>query len=120
MAKSLEPHAELDDAGRRLYFKLKRFIGEDRWEEEDSLLTNQACLAEQRARDARGQMGRDFTEVGSRGQDVASPLVGIVEKAERLYVDCLKELGLTPRARAQFGGKQEKTGDDPLSKAFEE
>lgn len=117
MARSLEPHSVLDEDGRKLYFKIKRLIG-SRWEEADELLTNQACLADQRARQAREQIGDEFTVVGSRGQDVADPCVVIVEKAERLFVDCLKELGLTPRARAALGNAPEPKGDDPLSKAF--
>lgn len=117
MARSLEPHVELDDAGRRLYFKIKRLIG-DRWQEADELLTNQACLSEMRGREARLQLAGEFMARGSRGQDVADPRVGVAEKAERLYVDCLKELGLTPRARAALGQTAPQKGDDPLSQAF--
>jgi phage terminase small subunit len=52
-----------------------------------------------------------MTTVGDRKQLTVHPLVKIAETAERAFVDCLKELGFTPRARSQMGLESRKAGE---------
>lgn len=101
----------LDQAGVVLYRRLKAALknrqGPTAWEESDHHLLAQTCRYEMRARKARdGFRALDadaLTTVGDRRQLTVHPLVKIAETAERAFVDCLKELGFTPRARAQLG-----------------
>lgn len=68
-----------------------------------------------RARKARDGFrdldGDALTTVGDRKQLTVHPLVKIAETAERAFVDCLKELGFTPRARSQMGLEAKKSGE---------
>lgn len=108
----------LDQAGVALYRKLKSAMkgrdGPTAWEDSDHHLLAQTCQYEMRARRARdGFLALDsaaLTTVGDRKQLTVHPLVKIAEQAERAFVDCLKELGLSPRARAQLGLEQKKAG----------
>lgn len=103
---------DLDATGKALYRNLraamqKRPDGPTQWEDPDHHLLAQACRYDKRARDARdyfkGQQAGEMTTLGDRRQLTVHPLVKIAETAEKAFVDCLKELGFTPRARAQLG-----------------
>lgn len=106
------PPGDLDKNGRQLYFKLRKFLRDaQRWHNSDKYLLGQTCRFEQRARIARwhlqvlDDLGESWTVEGSKGQVVPHPDIRIMEAAERAFVDGLKELGLTPRAREQLGIK---------------
>src|SRR5438309_568417 len=80
--------------------------GPTRWQDSDHYLVSQACRYDMRARKARDGFKRsaeDMTTLGDRRQLTVHPLVKIAEQAERAFVDCLKELGFTPRARSAMG-----------------
>lgn len=122
MPSPAEPSSELDAAGRKLYYRIKGWIkGEADWTESDQLLLNQACIYEQRARHARKAFkdeGNRFTVIGSTGSPVVNPISRVGDGAEAKYVDALRELGLTPKARTQMNLEPKPTGDDPLADAF--
>lgn len=108
----------LDQAGVALYHKLKAAMQERQgpaaWEDSDHHLLAQTCRYDMRARKARdgfAALDKDaLTTYGDRGQLTVHPLVKIAEQSERLFVDCLKELGFTPKARAQLGLEKPKAG----------
>lgn len=110
---------DLDATGQNLYRKLRQAMrdrpdGPTRWEDPDHHLLAQACRYDHRARRAREAFSRtaeDMVTLGDRRQRTVDPLVKIAETAERAFVDCLKELGFTPRARAQLGLEQRKAGE---------
>lgn len=109
---------DLDATGAHLYRTLRtamrdRPAGPTRWENSDHHLLSQACRLDQRARRAREGFKSnavEMTTTGDRGQLTVHPLVKIAEGSERQFVDCLKELGFTPRARAQLGLERKKDG----------
>lgn len=103
------PPADLDKPGRDLYHKLRAFLrAQSTWENSDKFILGQACRYEMRARLARAaQYDPDtgalvFTSEGYKGQQVPHPALKTAEAAEKSFVECLKELGLTPRARKQL------------------
>jgi P27 family predicted phage terminase small subunit len=108
----------LDQAGVALYRRLKAALrarqGPTSWEDSDHHLVAQTCRYEMRARRARdGFSALDsdaLTTTGDRKQLTVHPLVKVAEQAERAFVDCLKELGLSPRARAQLGLEKKRVG----------
>lgn len=110
---------DLDATGQALYRFLRQAMkdrpdGPTHWEDPDHHLLSQACRYHMRARTARDGFARDtdaMTTYGDRGQLTVHPLVKIAETAERAFVDCLKELGFTPRARAQLGLERKKAGE---------
>ncbi len=86
--------------------------GPTAWEGSDHHLLSQTCRYDMRARKARDgfrDRSDDMITLGDRKQMTVHPLVKIAEQAERAFVDCLKELGFTPRARAQLGLEQKKS-----------
>lgn len=102
---------DLDSTGKALYRNLRQAMrdrpnGPTQWTDPDHHLLAQACRYDQRARHARDwfkdKHAGDMTTVGDRKQLTVHPLVKIAETAERAFVDCLKELGFTPRARSQL------------------
>jgi P27 family predicted phage terminase small subunit len=101
---------DLDSTGKKLYRDLRAAMkdrpdGPTHWEDPDHHLLAQACRYDHRARRARDAFARtaeDMVTLGDRRQRTVDPLVKIAETAERAFVDCLKELGFTPRARAQL------------------
>lgn len=103
------PPGDLDTDARALYRKLRDFLKKQgTWENSDRYILGQTCRYEQRARLARGAMYdpelRAFvlTTEGYKGQDVKHPNLATAEAAEKSFVDGLRELGLTPRARKQL------------------
>lgn len=102
---------DLDSTGKALYRNLRQAMrdrpdGPTQWQDVDHHLLAQACRYDQRARRARDGFKTNSDEMvtlGDRRQKTVHPLVKIAEQAERAFVDCLKELGFTPRARAQMG-----------------
>ena len=109
----------LDQAGVALYHKLKAAMkdrqGPAAWEDSDHHLLAQTCRYDMRAREARDWF-RDkeadaMTTLGDRRQLTVHPLVKIAETAERAFVDCLKELGFTPKSRASLGLEARKSGE---------
>lgn len=111
---SSAPPSDLDGNGRKLYFKLRAFLRErGHWEDSDRYALGQTCRYEQRARCARGALvatGGDLLSEGYKGQPTEHPFVKIAVTNERLFMEGLKELGLTPRARAQLGLEAKPTG----------
>lgn len=110
---------DLDSTGKALYRNLRKAMqdrpdGPTQWEHPDHHLLSQACRYEMRARRARdgfSALDRDaLTTVGDRKQLTVHPVVKIAEQAERAFVDCLKELGFTPAARARLGLEKAKAG----------
>lgn len=102
---------DLDATGKALYRYLRKAMrerpeGPTRWQDPDHHLLSQACRYDMRARRARdgfaGASGEMVT-LGDRRQLTVHPFVKIAEQSERLFVDVLKELGFSPRARAQLG-----------------
>lgn len=107
----------LDQAGVALYHKLKVAMkdreGPTAWEDSDHHLLAQACRYDERARRAREGFKTtvdDMITLGDRRQETVHPLVKIAETSERAFIDCLKELGFTPRARAQLGLEKRSEG----------
>lgn len=106
----LGPPDDLDKDSRALYRKLRTYLRDQAtWADSDMYLLGQACRYEMRAREARGSIpledGRPVMTTRGRSEnsgDVAHPAVRIAEAAEKSFVDCLRELGLTPRARKQL------------------
>ena len=103
------PPGDLDTNGRALYRKLRTFLqGQSTWEDSDRYILGQTCRYEMRARLARAAQydpetkALVFTSEGYKGQQVAHPALKTAEAAEKSFVECLKELGLTPRARKQL------------------
>lgn len=103
---------DLDATGKALYRTLRRAAqdrpdGPTQWVDSDHHLLAQACRYEMRARKSRdwftGKAVGEMTTLGDRKQETIHPLVKITEQSERAFLDCLKELGFTPRARAQLG-----------------
>lgn len=109
------PPADLDKAGRSLFFKLRKFLEEqDTYTHSDAFVLGQACRYEQRARTARLAMTDESgqvvtTTVGYKGQLVQHPDLKTATEAEVRFVECLRELGLTPAARKRM--EIEKPGD---------
>jgi P27 family predicted phage terminase small subunit len=110
---------DLDATAKTLYRFLRRHMrerpdGPTQWQDPDHQLLSQACRYEMRARRARdGFSALDsdaLTTVGDRKQLTVHPVVKIAEQAERAFVDCLKELGFTPTARARLGLEKAKAG----------
>lgn len=108
------PPNDLDETGAKLYRKIREYLkADERWVESDAYLLGATCRYAQRARVAwtslpRDENGRPVMTTGGRSEhsgEVAHPLVRIAETAERGFVDGLKELGLTPRAREQMKGE---------------
>ncbi len=125
MAPDPEPSRELDATGRALFFQIRNWMKKlTGWDESYRLVTNQACIFEQRARAARATIPRDsdgrlmLTITGAKGNDVAHPNVSVAERSEREYLNCLRELGLTPRALAKLDAEIRPAVYDPLADAF--
>lgn len=119
MARLPNVPGDLDATAQALYRNLRKAMqerpdGPTQWQDPDHHLLSQACRYEMRARRAReGFSALDsdaLTTVGDRRQLTVHPVVKIAEQAERAFVDCLKELGFTPRARAQLGLEKAKAG----------
>lgn len=110
---------DLDATGKKLYRDLRgamqdRPDGPTQWTDPDHHLLSQACRYDMRARRARDGFRNsvdDMTTLGDRRQLTLHPLVKIAEQSERAFVDCLKELGFTPRARAQLGLEKRVEGE---------
>lgn len=103
------PPADLDTIGKALYRKLRKFLQDQgTWADSDKHLLGQTCRYDQRRREAREALPRDekgrvvMVSTGYKGQEVAHPLVKVMEAAEARFVDGLKELGLTPGARKRW------------------
>lgn len=105
------PPADLDDKGRKLYLKIRRFLKDaGMWENSDKFVLGQACRYEQRSRLALSSLpvddaGRPVLTTQGRSEfsgEVQHPLVRIIETSDRGFLDGLRELGLTPRARKQL------------------
>jgi P27 family predicted phage terminase small subunit len=102
---------DLDATGKALYRNLRAAMkdrpdGPTQWQDPDHHLLSQACRYDMRARRAREAFRNaadDMVTLGDRRQRTVDPLVKIAETAERAFVDVLKELGFSPRARAQLG-----------------
>ena len=109
---------DLDSTGKALYRNLRKGMqerpdGPTQWQDPDHHLLAQACRYDHRARRARDAFSRtaeDMVTLGDRRQRTVDPLVKIAETAERAFVDCLKELGFTPRARSQLGLEKRSSG----------
>ncbi len=109
---------DLDATGKALYRNLRAAMkdrpdGPTQWTDPDHHLLSQACRYDHRARRAREAFrnrAEDMVTLGDRRQRTVDPLVKIAEQAERAFVDCLKELGFTPRARAQLGLEKRSEG----------
>jgi P27 family predicted phage terminase small subunit len=112
------PPDDLDKDARALYRKIRTYLREQAtWADSDMYLLGQTCRYEMRAREARASIpledGKPVMTTRGRSEnsgDVAHPAVRIAEAAEKSFVDCLKELGLTPRARTQLGLETQKKG----------
>lgn len=97
------PPGDLDTSARSLYRKLRDFLkAQGTWENSDRYALGQVCRYEQRARLAREGIPRGLTAEGYKGQDVQHPNLKTAEAAEKSFMEGLKELGLTPRARKQL------------------
>lgn len=103
------PPGDLDATGKALYRKLREFMrAEGRWADSDKYVLGQTCRYEQEARIARDALPRDehgkpvLTALGYNDQDVPHPLVKMRDAAAKSFVDGLRELGFTPRARKQL------------------
>lgn len=103
------PPGDLDTTGKALYRKLREFLRkQNTWEDSDRYILGQTCRYEMRGRLARAAMydpetrALVFTTEGYNKQDVPTPALKTAEAAEKSFVEGLKELGLTPRARKQL------------------
>ena len=103
------PPADLDTTGKALYRKLRKFLqDQSTWANSDKHILGQTCRFAQRARLAYESLPCDgsgrpvLTSTGYKGQEVAHPLVKVMEAAESKFIDGLKELGLTPGARKRW------------------
>lgn len=109
---------DLDATGKALYRNLRAAMkdrpdGPTQWQDPDHHLLSQACRYDQRARKARDAFRDrpdDMVTLGDRRQLTVHPLVKIAEQSERLFVDVLKELGFSPRARHQLSIEARKQG----------
>ena len=110
---------DLDSTGKALYRKLRSAMqdrpdGPTQWDDADHHLLAQACRYDhraRRARDAFANKAEDMVTLGDRRQRTVDPLVKIAETAERAFVDCLKELGFTPKSRASLGLEKRAVGE---------
>lgn len=110
---------DLDATGKKLYRDLRAAMqnrpdGPTQWQDADHHLLSQACRYNMRARKARDAFKdrpEDMVTLGDRRQLTVHPLVKIAEQAERAFVDVLKELGFSPRARAQLNIEARKSGE---------
>lgn len=110
---------DLDATGQKLYRDLRQAMrdrpdGPTQWQDPDHHLLSQACRYDMRARRARDGFRNASDEMvtyGDRKQLTVHPLVKIAEQAERAFVDVLKELGFSPRARAQLNIEARKAGE---------
>ena len=122
------PPTDLDTEGKAMYRKLRAALRKaDRWTDSDQHALASTCRHAMAARKARAGIPRDakgglvLVVRGSRGQDVAHPNVKIASDAESKFMDGLKELGLTPAARARLHlglPGSGRPGRDPLAEAF--
>lgn len=111
---------DLDSTGKALYRNLRAAMrerpdGPTQWQDPDHHLLAQACRYDMRARKARDAFKDrpgDMVTVGDRKQLTVHPHVKIAEQSERLFVDVLKELGFSPRARAQLNIEKRPEGDN--------
>ena len=112
------PPADLDVPGRKLYLKLRKFLKDaGLWENSDKFVLGQTCRYEQRSRLALASLpvdtdGRPILTTQGRSEfsgEVQHPLVRIIETADRGFLDGLRELGLTPRARKQLDVEPKKS-----------
>lgn len=110
---------DLDATGKALYRNLRAAMrdrpdGPTQWQDPDHHLLSQACRYDQRARRAREAFRMDpegMVTLGDRRQLTVHPHVKIAEQSERLFVDVLKELGFSPRARAQMNIEKRTEGE---------
>jgi P27 family predicted phage terminase small subunit len=110
---------DLDSTGKKLYRDLRSAMmdrpdGPTQWTDPDHHLLAQACRYDQRARRAREAFRADpdgMVTLGDRRQLTVHPYVKIAEQSERLFVDCLRELGFTPKARAAMGLEKRAAGE---------
>jgi P27 family predicted phage terminase small subunit len=105
---------DLDAIGKKLYRDLRAYMRDAaRWEDSDHHLLAQTCRYDMRARAARDALRKagDMTSEGDRKQLTVHPLVRVAEAAEKAFVEGLKELGFTPRARAALGLESKPPGE---------
>lgn len=118
------PPADLDTTGKALYRKLRRFLEDaQRWENSDKYVLGNCCRDEQIMRVAwstipHERSGQPILTTAGRSEnsgEVVHPNVRTAESASRRFLEGLRELGLTPRARAQLGFVSGGVEDDPLA-----
>lgn len=104
------PPADLDTTSKALYRKLRDFLkASDSWEDSDKYVLGATCRHEMLMRVALAGLPKDkrgvpiLTDVGYKGQPTQHPNYKTFQAEAKAFVEGLKELGLTPRARAQLG-----------------
>lgn len=106
------PPGDLDTDARALYRKLRTFLEDaQRWENSDRYVLAQTCRDDQLRREAQAAMPlneshRPILTTQGRSEhsgEVVHPLVRVVEAASKRFSEGLRELGLTPAARARLG-----------------
>lgn len=108
MAAPMVP-GDLDSTGKALYRKLKAAMQEREgavaWNDTDHYLLSEACRTEQELRTVRRQLAGEgsWTTEGDRKQLTVHPLARALDTLRRAWLEALKELGFSPRARAQLG-----------------
>jgi P27 family predicted phage terminase small subunit len=111
MSNSPAVPGDLDSTGKALYRKLREYLrGQSTWEDSDHYVLVQACRYEQRARLARSLMVDDegrptLSAKGYKGQLVQHPNFKTAEASERAFMEALRDLALTPRARKQLASR---------------
>ncbi len=117
------PPADLDEAARKLYRRVKdRLELDGLWENVTIPTVERYCRATQDAREARRRLAHflvdhpdDATVRGSHGQPTAHPDLKVIREAEKDAQQYAEALLLTPAARKRVGLESEPYDpDDPL------
>lgn len=102
------PPKELDATGKHLYKTLRTYLrGQSTWQESDHYLLAEACRHEMLARFAKDDMTEDgrivLTAEGYKGQPTQHPSYKTFQSESKAFLECLRELGLTPAQRSRLG-----------------
>lgn len=97
---------DLDAQSRALWKSAQKAL-EDQgtWQAHDVTTLEMMVRSEAEIRALRGAIGKDFVVKGSRGQDVAHPLIKALHEAEKFFIAYARELKYTPNSRGAEAGK---------------
>lgn len=102
----MTPPTDLDAKGKALWKSAQKAL-EDQgtWQPHDVTTLEMLVRCEAEVRALRKAIGGSFTVSGSRGQDVAHPLIKPLHEAEKHFISYARELRFTPATRGDIERK---------------